>query len=133
MKEFLWRSVVSAGAVWVADLLIRGISVTEAAVWWQQVLVYLVVGAVLAIVQAIIKPIVQVLTFILYLLTFGLFGVVVNALMLMLVSGVTSNFSWGLHVEQFWPSAVLGGIVVSIAGMILTAVLPRPRRRTSSS
>lgn len=129
MKEFLWRSVVSAGAVWVADLLIRGIEVTDVQEWWQQVLVYLVVGAVLAIVQAIIKPIVQALTFLLYILTFGLFGVVVNALMLMLVSGVTSNFAWGLHVAEFWPAAVLGGIVVSIAGMLLTAVLPRPRRQ----
>ncbi|PWD50962.1 hypothetical protein C8046_10160 [Serinibacter arcticus] len=128
MKEFLWRSVVSAGAVWVADLLIRGIQVTDVAEWWQQVLVYLVVGAVLALVQAIIKPIVAALTFLLYILTFGLFGIVVNALMLMLVSWVTDNFAWGLSVDGFWPSAVLGAIVVSVAGMILSAVLPRPSR-----
>ncbi|GMA32800.1 phage holin family protein [Litorihabitans aurantiacus] len=129
MKELLWRSVVSAGAVWVADALIRGISVTEVAQWWQQVLVYLVVGAVLAIVQMIIKPIVAALTFLLYILTLGLFGIVVNALMLMLVSAVTGNFAWGLQVDGFWPAAVLGGIVVSIATMILAAVLPRPQRR----
>lgn len=130
MKEFLWRSVVSAGAVWVADLLIRGISVTEVAQWWQQVLVYLVVGAVLALVQMIIKPIVAALTFLLYILTLGLFGIVVNALMLLLVDAVTGNFAWGLQVDGFWPAAVLGGIVVSIATSILAAVLPRPRSRS---
>lgn len=129
MKEFLWRTVVSALAVWVADLLLRGITVTAVGEWWQQVLVYLVVGAVLALVQAIVKPIVQALTFLLYILTLGLFGVVVNALMLMLVSWVTGSFAWGLEVDGFWPTAVLGGIVVSLAGMILTAVLPRPRER----
>ena len=129
MREFLWRSVVSAGAVWVADLLLRGISVTEVAQWWQQVLVYLVVGAVLALVQMIIKPIVAALTFLLYVLTLGLFGIVVNALMLLLVGAVTANFAWGLQVDGFWPAAVLGGIVVSVATMILTAVLPRPRSR----
>jgi putative membrane protein len=129
MREFLWRSVVSAGAVWVADLLLRGISVTEVAQWWQQVLVYLVVGAVLALVQMIIKPIVAALTFLLYVLTLGLFGIVVNALMLLLVDAVTANFAWGLQVDGFWPAAVLGGIVVSVATMILTAVLPRPRSR----
>ena len=130
MKEFLWRSVVSAGAVWVADLLIRGISVTAVAQWWQQVLVYLVVGAVLALVQMIIKPIVAALTFLLYILTLGLFGIVVNALMLLLVDWVTGGFAWGLQVDGFWPAAVLGGIVVSLATMILTAVLPRPRSRS---
>jgi putative membrane protein len=130
MKEFLWRSVVSAGAVWVADLLIRGISVTAVAQWWQQVLVYLVVGAVLALVQMIIKPIVAALTFLLYILTLGLFGIVVNALMLLLVDAVTGNFAWGLQVDGFWPAAVLGGIVVSIATSILAAVLPRPRSRS---
>lgn len=129
MREFVWRSVVSAGAVWVADLLLRGISVTEVAQWWQQVLVYLVVGAVLALVQMIIKPIVAALTFLLYVLTLGLFGIVVNALMLLLVDAVTANFAWGLQVDGFWPAAVLGGIVVSVATMILTAVLPRPRSR----
>lgn len=131
MKEFLWRTVVSAVAVWVADLLLRGIEVTAVEQWWQQVLVYVVVGAVLALVQTIIKPIVQVLTFLLYILTLGLFGIVVNALMLMLVSWVTGNFAWGLTVDGFWPSAVLGGIVVSLAGVLLTAVLPRPRRSES--
>lgn len=130
MKEFLWRSIVSAGAVWVADLLIRGISVTAVAQWWQQVLVYLVVGAVLALVQMIIKPIVAALTFLLYILTLGLFGIVVNALMLLLVDAVTGNFAWGLQVDGFWPAAVLGGIVVSIATSILAAVLPRPRSRS---
>ncbi|TGO03815.1 phage holin family protein [Serinibacter arcticus] len=130
MKEFVWRSVVSAGAVWVADLLIRGISVTAVSEWWQQVLVYLVVGAVLALVQMIIKPIVAALTFLLYVLTLGLFGIVVNALMLLLVDWVTGGFAWGLQVDGFWPAAVLGGIVVSLATMILTAVLPRPRSRS---
>ncbi|HCX84032.1 MAG TPA: hypothetical protein DHV14_02615 [Micrococcales bacterium] len=128
MKEFLWRVGVTAVAVWVADLLVRGIAVTQVEEWWQQVLVYVVVGAVLAIVQMIVKPILQVLTFLLYILTLGLFGIVVNALMLMLCSWLTQSFSWGITVDGFWPSAVLGGIVISIATMILTAVLPRPRR-----
>ena len=128
MKEFLSRVGVTAIAVWIADALIRGISVTDVEVWWKQVLVYLVVGAVLAIVQMIIKPLVQALTFVLYILTLGLFGVVVNALMLLLCSWLTGYLEWGITVDGFWPAAVLGGIVISIATSILTAILPRPRR-----
>lgn len=129
MREFLTRVGVTAIAVWLADVLIRGISVTQVALWWQQVLIYLLVGAVLALVQMIIKPLVQALTFILYILTLGLFGIVVNALMLMLCSWLTGHLDWGIHVDGFWPAAVLGGIVISIVTMLLTAVLPRPRRR----
>lgn len=129
MREYLWRSAVTGAAVWLADAMIRGIAVTAVDVWWQQVLVYLVVGAVLAAIQMFVKPFVQVFTFLLYILTLGLFGLVVNALMLMLADWVTNAFSWGLTVDAFWPSAVLGGIVISIATMILTAVLPRPRPR----
>ena len=131
MKEFLWRSVVSAAAVWLADVMVTGIKVTELTVWWQQILAYLIVGAVLAIVQLVIKPFVTALTFVLYLLTLGLFGVVVSALMLMLVGWVTGHFSWGITVDGFWPSVVLGGIIISIATSILTAVLPKPRRNNA--
>lgn len=128
MREYLWRVAVTATAVWFADLLIGGISVTSVEIWWQQVLIYGLVGAVLAIVQMWVKPVVQVLTFVLYILTLGLFGVVVNALMLMLSSWLTGFLEWGLTVDAFWPSAVLGGIVISLSTMVLTAVLPRPRR-----
>lgn len=127
MKELFWRTVAAAVGVWVADALIGGIAVTQVETWWQQLLVYLVVGLVLAIVQLFVKPLVQALTFILYILTLGLFGVIVNALMLMLCSWLTGHFSWGITVDGFWPAAVLGGIVVAIVSSIVTVFLPRPR------
>lgn len=128
MKELFWRTVAAAVGVWVADALIGGIAVTQVETWWQQLLVYLVVGLVLAIVQLFVKPLVQALTFILYILTLGLFGVIVNALMLMLCSWLTSHFAWGITVDGFWPAAVLGGIVVAIVSSIVTVLLPRPRQ-----
>ncbi|WP_454293227.1 phage holin family protein [Salana multivorans] len=128
MKELFWRTVAAAVGVWVADALIGGIAVTQVETWWQQLLVYLVVGLVLAIVQLFVKPLVQALTFILYILTLGLFGVIVNALMLMLCSWLTGHFSWGITVDGFWPAAVLGGIVVAIVSSIVTVLLPRPRQ-----
>lgn len=131
MKELFWRTVATAVGVWAADSMIRGIAVTEAETWWQQVLVYLVVGLVLAIVQMFVKPLVQALTFVLYILTLGLFGIVVNALMLLLCSWLTSHFSWGITVDGFWPAAVLGGLVIAITTSIVTIFLPRPGRGDS--
>lgn len=128
MTEIFWRTVASAVGVWVADALIRGIYVTAVDTWWQQALVYLVVGLVLAIIQMFVKPLVRALTFILYILTLGLFGIIVNALMLMLCSWLTGYFAWGITVDGFWPAAVLGGIVIAIVSSIMTALLPKPDR-----
>lgn len=130
--ELFWRTIATAVGVWVADALVRGIYVTQTEPWWQQVLVYLAVGLVLAIVQMFVKPLVQALTFILYILTLGLFGIVVNALMLMLCSWLTSHFAWGITVEGFWPAAVLGGVVIAIVSSIVTVLLPRPNRDRNS-
>lgn len=127
VKEFLARVGVTAIAVWLAHLMVSGITVTAADTWWQQILVYLGVGLVLALVQMIIKPFVKALTFILYILTLGLFSLVVNALLLMLVGWLTSAFEWGLQVESFWPSAVLGALVISIVTGVLSIFLPRGR------
>lgn len=128
MTELFWRTIASAVGVWVADALVRGIYVTQLETWWQQALVYLVVGLALAIIQLFVKPFVRALTFILYILTLGLFGIIVNALMLMLCSWLTSHFAWGITVDAFWPAAVLGGIVIAVVSSIMTALLPKPDR-----
>jgi len=90
-----------------------------------------VAGALFGLVNFIVKPLIKVLSFPLYLLTFGLFALVVNALMLMATSWLSEQLGNGLVVDGF-ESAMLGGIVVSIALLILTALLPkkyRPKRR----
>lgn len=129
MQEFFSRAVVTAIGVWLAVVMVSGITVTDMPTWWQQLLVYLAVGVVLALVQMIVKPVVKALTFVLYILTLGLFGVVVNALMLMLCSWFTSHLAWGIEVESFFPAAVLGSIIIAIVTSVLTALLPRPRPR----
>lgn len=131
MTNYVWRTIIAAGAVWVADFFIGGISVDASDVWWQQVLIYLLVGAVLAALQAIVKPLIKVLAFPLYLLTLGLFGLVVNALLLMLCSWITSFLDWGLHVEGFWPAAMIGGLIISVTSGV-AAWLLTPARNASA-
>lgn len=80
-------------------------------------------GALFGLVSSFVKPIVQVLSIPLIILTLGLMLVVINALMLMLTSKLASVFDLGFHVEGFW-TAVFGGIVISIAGVVLESILP---------
>ena len=58
----------------------------------------------------------------------GLMLLVINALMLLLTSAVAGSVSLGFHVDGFG-TAVLGSIVISIASMVLAAVLPDGERR----
>src|SRR5699024_8723130 len=95
-------------------------------------IVVAVIALVFTLVNMIIRPIVKVLTFPLYIITLGLFFIVVNALMLLLTSKVTDSFNYGLHIEGFG-SAVLGSLIVSLISTIVIAILPdrRSRRRCS--
>jgi putative membrane protein len=75
-------------------------------------------AAVLGILNAFFRPVLILLTLPINLLTLGLFTFVVNALLLMLTSGIISGF----HVQGFW-SAVFGSLVISVVSWLLTSVV----------
>jgi len=77
-----------------------------------------VAGLLLVLVNAIVRPVLVVLTFPITLLTLGLFLLVLNAFCLWLVSVFVSGF----HVAGFWP-AFWGALLVSIVSWILTALI----------
>jgi putative membrane protein len=77
---------------------------------------------VLALVNAYLRPLVVVLTLPINILTLGLFTLVINALMLMLVSWLIPTF----HVEGFW-TAVGGALVISVVSVLLNSLLTQPR------
>ena len=78
----------------------------------------LVAGLLLGIINAVVRPILVVLTFPITLLTLGLFLLVLNAFCLWLVS----VFVTGFHVAGFWP-AFWGALLVSVVSWILTALI----------
>jgi len=129
--SFLWRVITNAIAIWLAAALLSGVSiVSKGNGTADTILTVLVIGLVLAVVNGFVKPLIKLLAFPVYLLTLGLFGLVVNALMLLLTAWLTKQTEWGLQIDGFW-WAVAGALIVSVAGMILQAVLPgksgRPR------
>jgi putative membrane protein len=125
MRSFAIKVVVNALAIWLATLVVTGVRVSgpdDSASG--TVLTFLVIGLLFGLVNAVVKPVVQVLTFPVFLLTLGLITFVVNALMLELTAWLSGHTSLTLHLDRFWPTAVLAALVVSFVSLVLHAVLP---------
>jgi putative membrane protein len=116
--KLLVRWVIAALALFVAAWLVPGITV-DGNGW----VVYAVMAVILGLVNAIVRPLLKLMTCPLILLTLGLFVLVINALTLLLASSIAVNwFNVGFYVDGFWP-AFLGGLIVSIVTVILSALV----------
>ncbi len=122
MKNLIIRLLVNAIALAAASWLVSGITL-QGATTGKRVLTLLVVAAIFGIVNAIVKPVVKVLSFPLLILTLGLLTFVINAAMLLLTSWITGKLDVQFHVDGFW-AALFGALIISVVGMILNAVLP---------
>ncbi len=87
------------------------------------------VALIFGIVNAVLKPIVKTIGCLFYVLTLGLIGLVVNALLLWLCSWVAGKLSLPFHITGFWP-AFWGAIIVGVVSWLLSLLLddraPRP-------
>jgi putative membrane protein len=122
MKNLIIRLLANAVALAVASWLVSGITL-QGATTGKRVLTLLVVAAIFGIVNAIVKPVVKVLSFPLLILTLGLLTFVINAAMLLLTSWITGKLDVQFHVDGFW-SALFGALIISVVGMIINTVLP---------
>lgn len=114
--SFTVRLLVNAAALWVAIRLVPGVAFTGD---W---LSFFGVALTFGVVNAFIRPVARFLTFPLIIVTLGLFALVVNGLMLMLTSAVSSTLGLGFHVRGFW-AAFWGALVVSIVSTILSVLV----------
>ncbi|MCX8117623.1 MAG: phage holin family protein [Desulfobacterota bacterium] len=89
-------------------------------IWVDHFWAALVAAFILGIVNAVLRPVLVFLTLPITLLTFGLFLLVINGLMLWLVSALVKGF----HVEGFW-AALMGSILISVVSWILSRGVPR--------
>ena len=121
----LLRLVVGAIATAAAVWLIPGIRVV-AATDQQYVLTLLGVAAIMGVVNAVIKPFTQVLSFCLVVLTFGLFLLVINAAMLSLTAWAAQQLGIGFFIDGFWP-ALWGSIIISVVTSLLGSILSSER------
>jgi putative membrane protein len=118
--SFLVRTLINAAALWVAVRLVGGI--TYEGGW----LPFFAVAVVFGVLNTIIGRIAKILTLPLIVVTFGVFLIVINALMLWLTSALAGALGIGFHVSGFW-AAFWGALVVSIVSTILSVVVAEPR------
>lgn len=119
--------LITAAALYVAVWLVPGLEFDFApeGAWWR----FLLVAFIFGLVNAFVRPILQILTFPITIVTLGLFLLVINALMLMLTGAISAELSLGLTVADFF-AALLGAIVVSIVGLVLSMVVGAGRLAT---
>ncbi|MBC8160543.1 MAG: phage holin family protein [Roseiflexaceae bacterium] len=118
--RLLIRWVISALALLAAANFVDGIEIVGQNGW----ITLLITAAVMGFVNAIIRPILKLLSCPLILLTLGPFTLVINALMLQLSAWLSNSFfGAGFVVDGFWP-AFWGAIVVSIVSWLLSVFVP---------
>jgi putative membrane protein len=110
----------NAVALWAAVNIVPGMHF--AGEWWKLVLV----AIAFSLVNTYIRPILRILTLPISVLTLGIFLIVINALMLLLVSAVSHQLKLGFTVADFG-AAFLGAIVVALVGFLLVVLL-KPAR-----
>jgi putative membrane protein len=113
--------LVNAAALWVATRIVPGVSYSGGA------LPLLGVALVFGVVNAVIGPVLKILTFPIIILTLGIFALIINGLMLMLTSAVSAALGLGFHVRGFW-AAFWGALVVSLVSTILSLFIGESRR-----
>lgn len=130
--RFLVRLVINAVALWLTTLIVSGVAVTAFGNGGtvETVLTYLLVAFVFGLVNAVIGTVIRVVAFPVYILTLGLISFVVNAVLLLIVAGISSAIGFGLEVESFgW--GIVGAFVLAVfawlIGLVVRPVLSRPR------
>ena len=120
MRGFLIRAVVVALGLWLASQIVPEVEIRSTGT-------LIAAALLLGIVNAVVRPILVILTFPITLLTLGLFLLVINGLMVELVS----HFLSGFVVVGLWP-AILTALVVSVTSWVYVQ-LHRPARGGSKS
>lgn len=123
MEQLIVKLVVNAVAIWVATAVVPGVEVSGDGLG-RTVLTLVVVGAIFAVVNTLVKPIVKLFSLPFYVLTLGLFAFIVNAFMLEIVSWLSGKLDISFHIDDFFWSAIGAAIVVTFVSMVLNLVLP---------
>jgi putative membrane protein len=118
----LIRLIISALALWIATLVLDGITVGGSAA--EKAGTLLLVAAIFGVVNAVLRPIIKVLGCWAYALTLGLVAVVVNGALFMLTSWIAEEINLSFDVDKFWPTAVLGALLIAVVSWLLNLLVP---------
>jgi putative membrane protein len=111
MRGLLFRWLILTAAVFIASWLLEGITVAGPGSAF-------LAAATLGILNAVLRPVLILLTLPINILTLGLFTFLINALMLKIVSGIIPGFA----VRGFW-TAILGALIIGVVSWLANAYI----------
>lgn len=123
MNRFILRWLINAVALYAAVALVDGI-VAQSTNWLSFIWLALIFG----LLNALLRPLLKLLTCPLIFLTLGLFTLVINTFLFWLAGVVGTNFGVGFTVAGFWP-AFLGGLIVSVVSVALTLIFKDDKKK----
>jgi putative membrane protein len=126
MTRLILRLAINAVALWAAITYVPGIHADELS--WPAILG---LAFIFGLVNALLRPLIELLTCPFIILTLGLGTLLINTFLFWLTGLIGNNFDIGYTVDGFWP-AFLGALVVTIISVVLTLFIrdeTRPRRR----
>ena len=112
-----------AGAFAVTAWLLSGVAVSGG--FWG----YLWVSLLFGIVNAVIGTFLRIITFPLTVLTFGLFSILVNALLLQITDALSDHFT----IDEFWWTAIWGAIIMAIVSFVIDMLVGRLAPRSAAT
>lgn len=124
MERFLIRLVINAVALYAAVALLAGNGIDPQSTNW---LSFFWLALIFGLINALLKPLLTVLTCPLIILTLGLGTLLINTLLFYLAGLIGREFGVGFTVDGFWP-AFLGAVIVSVVSFLLSALIGPERR-----
>ena len=122
MTKFILRWAINAVAIFLAIRFVPGIHL-------QGNLVSIIwLALIFGLVNAFVRPLINLLTCPLIMLTLGLFTLLINTFLFWLTGQIGQLFGMGITMDGFWP-AFLGGVVVTIVSVVLTLILKDEMKR----
>ncbi|BCB86407.1 phage holin family protein [Phytohabitans suffuscus] len=118
----LIRLAISALALWVTTVIVPGITLSTDSIG-EAVLTLVLVAVIFGVINAVLRPIIKVVGCAFYVLTLGLVAIVVNGALFLLTSYIADKLGLPFHVDDFWPSAVVGALLVGIVSWVLNALV----------
>ncbi|MEN8241008.1 MAG: phage holin family protein [Chloroflexota bacterium] len=117
MYKFLLRMVINGLGLYAAISLVPGISLQD-----PDPVTYVWLALIFGLLNALVKPILKLVTCPVIMLTLGLFSLLINTALFYLTAWVGDQFGVGINIENFL-AAFLGALIISIISTILNAIL----------
>jgi len=122
MTKFILRWAINAIALFVAVSIVPGVNLEGGwiSIFW--------LALIFGLINAFLRPLLNLLTCPLIILTLGLFTLLINTFLFWLTSVIGQAFNIGFTIDGFWP-AFLGGLVVTVVSVVMSLILRDERRK----